>query len=180
MDVPAFVSQLRGPHTVHDEYKDDKTLLNPQDYDAAANMGHMQTMINANLGDVQAKVALRDRFKDGREVHQDYQAAMDWYCKAAEQGHPHAQSNIGLLYDQGYGSVLQDHAKAFEWFLKDAVQGYGDAQVKASQAPRKTTLWRWSGRSRQPRMDTQEPNTTWGTVYEKGQGIPQSDSRSFE
>ncbi|KAF9112730.1 hypothetical protein BGX30_007211, partial [Mortierella sp. GBA39] len=132
MDVPASISHRRGPQTVHGEHKDDssnapaekgqqpeantKNLLNPQDYDAAADMGLMQTMINANYGDAQAQVALGDRYKYGREVHRDHQAAMDWYIKAADQDHPRARFNIGLLYDQGHDGVPQDDIKAFEWF----------------------------------------------------------------
>ncbi|KAG0053081.1 hypothetical protein BGZ90_006312, partial [Linnemannia elongata] len=111
-----------------------KRLNNPQDESAAKDMTLMQTMINANNGDIQAVVALGDRYKDGRELHQNYHAAMDWYCKAAEQGHPRAQFNIGLLYDQGHGGVSQDHSKAFEWFLKSALQGYADSQAKVSLA----------------------------------------------
>ncbi|KAF9311294.1 hypothetical protein BGZ91_006850, partial [Linnemannia elongata] len=54
-----------------------KRLNNPQDESAAKDMTLMQTMINANNGDIQAVVALGDRYKDGRELHQNYHAAMD-------------------------------------------------------------------------------------------------------
>ncbi|KAG0056125.1 hypothetical protein BGZ90_005587 [Linnemannia elongata] len=71
-----------------------------QDEIAARNMTLMQTMINASQGDVQAQVALGDRYLGGRELHQDYDAAFDWYLKAAEQNHPRAQYNIGLLFEE--------------------------------------------------------------------------------
>ncbi|KAF9290291.1 hypothetical protein BGZ88_007391 [Linnemannia elongata] len=71
-----------------------------QDEIAARNMTLMQTMINASQGDVQAQVALGDRYLGGRELHQDYDAAFDWYFKAAEQNHPRAQYNIGLLFEE--------------------------------------------------------------------------------
>ncbi|KAG0065732.1 hypothetical protein BGZ89_007989 [Linnemannia elongata] len=134
-----------------------------QDEVAARNMTLMQTMINASQGDVQAQVALGDRYMGGRELHQDYDAAFDWYLKAAEQNHPRAQYNIGLLFEQydweqddeegdieegdieegdieegdieeGENVFLTNRTKAFEWFLKAAVQGYDDAQAKVSQA----------------------------------------------
>ncbi|KAF9131317.1 hypothetical protein BGX30_013140 [Mortierella sp. GBA39] len=77
-----------------------KRLDDPQDETAAKDMTLMQTMIHAYQGDVHAQVALGDRYKDGREVHQDHHAALDWYLKAAEQHHPRAQYNIGLLYEE--------------------------------------------------------------------------------
>ncbi|KAG9062202.1 hypothetical protein KI688_006534 [Linnemannia hyalina] len=202
MDVPASVSHRRGPQTVHDEHKDDssnapaekghqpkavtKNLLDPQDYDAAADMSLMQTMIKANSGDVQAQVALGDRYNDGREVYQNCDAALDWYLKAAEQHHPRALFNIGLLYDQGHNGVPQDNAKAFEWFLKAALQGYADAQVKVSQAytdgagvPQDNIeAMEWSVKAAENGHEGMQYNM--GAAYEKGQGVPQSDSRSFE
>ncbi|KAK3817127.1 MAG: hypothetical protein JOS17DRAFT_820503 [Linnemannia elongata] len=202
MDVPAFSSHLRGPQAVHDERKDDssnapteqgrqpsavtKNLANPQDYDAAANMGLMQTMINAHHGDIQAQVALEDRYKDGREVHQDYQAAKDWYLKPAEQGHPRAQFNIGLLYRQGHDSDPKNHSKAFKWFLKAAVQGHADAQGMVSQSytngagvPKDNIkAMEWSIKAAE--NGHAEMQHYMGDAYEKGHGVPQSDSKSFE
>ena len=139
-----------------------KRLNDPQDESAAKDMTLMQTMIHASQGDVHAQVALGDRYKDGQEVHQDHLAAFDWYLKAAEQGHPRAQYNIGLLYEEedneegneedneedneeedddedddderGDDVVLQDNTRAFEWFHKSAIQGYADSQAKIAQA----------------------------------------------
>ena len=43
-----------------------------------------------------------------------YTQAAVWYWKAAEQGVPEAQSNLGLLYEEGKG-VPQDYAEAYFW-----------------------------------------------------------------
>ncbi|KAF9290288.1 hypothetical protein BGZ88_007388 [Linnemannia elongata] len=202
MDVPPSAPRLQGPQTADNENKGNsssapteeghqpetatKNLLHPQDCNTVANMCLMQTMINANHGDVQAQVTLGDRYKDGREVHQDYQAAMDWYCKAAEQGHPRAQFNIGLLYDQEHDGVPQDHSKAFEWFLKSALQGYADAQAKVSQAYTNSAgvakdnieAMEWMVKAAENGQAGMQ--FSMGASYEKGHGVPQSDSRSFE
>ncbi|KAF9133416.1 hypothetical protein BG015_003561, partial [Linnemannia schmuckeri] len=81
---------------------------------------------------------------DGKDVPQEYQAAMDWYLKAAEQGHAIAQYSIGDLYYHGHGvprdyaqamacvgvlyddgrGVPRDYIKAAEWYTKAADQGY--------------------------------------------------------
>ncbi|KAG0080600.1 hypothetical protein BGZ90_011867, partial [Linnemannia elongata] len=202
MDVPASECHRRGPQIVLDEHKNDssntaterghqsktatKNMLNPQDYEAAANMGLMKTMACADQGDVQAQVALGDRFKDGRQVERDHQAAMDWYTKAADRGHPRARFNIGLLYEQGQDGVPQDHAKAFEWFLKSAVQGYVDAQAKVSQAYAdgasvpKDNIEAMEWLVRAAENGHAEAQYNMGSAYEKGQGVPQSNTRSFE
>ncbi len=53
--------------------------------------------------------------------------AFELYTKAAEQGHPLAQHNLGCMYDVGDG-IEVDKKKAFEWFMKAAEQGDHKAQ----------------------------------------------------
>ena len=48
---------------------------------------------------------------------------------AAEQGDAKAQSNLGLMYDQGLG-VSQDYAEAVQWFRLAAEQGDARAQCQ--------------------------------------------------
>ncbi|KAK3817144.1 MAG: hypothetical protein JOS17DRAFT_758409, partial [Linnemannia elongata] len=163
-----------------------KRLNDPQDEIAAKDMTLMQTIVNANQGDVHAQVALGDRYKDGREVQQDYHKAMNWYLKAAEQGHCRAQFNIGLLYEEGHYGVPQNRTKAFEWFLKVAVEGFLDAQVKVLQAYTDGSgvsrdnikAMEWSIKAAE--NGHAERQYYMGAAYEKGHGVPQSDSRSFE
>jgi len=49
------------------------------------------------------------------------------YRKAAERGHPMAQSNLGLMYSTGDG-VGRDDAQARHWFGRAAAQGHATAQ----------------------------------------------------
>ncbi|KAG0065731.1 hypothetical protein BGZ89_007988 [Linnemannia elongata] len=162
-----------------------RRLYDPQDESAIKDMTLMHTMINAHNGDIQAVVALGDRYKDGRELHQDYHAALGWYCKAADQGHIRSQYNIGLLYDQGHDTVPRSHTKAFEWFFKAAIQGDVDAQVKVSQAytdgagvpEDHIEAMEWSVKAAENGHARMQCNM--GAAYEKGHGVPQSDSRSF-
>ncbi|KAF9545336.1 hypothetical protein EC957_011090 [Mortierella hygrophila] len=44
---------------------------------------------------------------------------MEWFLKAAKQGHAASQYRIGLLYKYGEG-VPQDYIKALEWYTKAA------------------------------------------------------------
>jgi len=54
--------------------------------------------------------------------------AVKLYRKAAEQGNAEAQSNLGVMYDEGEG-VLQDDAEAVKWFRLSAEQGFPKAQA---------------------------------------------------
>ena len=52
---------------------------------------------------------------------------MGWYRKAAEQGLAEAQTNLGVMYEEGLW-VRQDYAKAVQWYRKAAGQGNAVAQ----------------------------------------------------
>jgi TPR repeat protein len=53
-------------------------------------------------------------YAKGQGVPQDYQAALKWYRRAAEQGNGSAQNNLGLMYERGRG-VRQDFILAHMW-----------------------------------------------------------------
>jgi len=57
----------------------------------------------------------------------DYEAALELWQPCAEQGDAIAQSNLGYLYDNGFG-VAQDYAKAVFWYGLAAEQGDTFAQ----------------------------------------------------
>jgi tetratricopeptide (TPR) repeat protein len=57
----------------------------------------------------------------------DYAEAIRWYRRAADQGNPHAQNNMGWLYEYGRG-VAQDYGEAMRWFRLAAEQGNDSAQ----------------------------------------------------
>ena len=52
---------------------------------------------------------------------------MNLFAKAAEQGLPCAQCNLGECYMKGIG-VKKDLVKAIEWYTKAAEQGDARAQ----------------------------------------------------
>ena len=51
---------------------------------------------------------------DGHGVPQDYGEAIQWYRRAADQGHAGAQVSLGLMYFDGRG-VPQDFVQAHLW-----------------------------------------------------------------
>ncbi len=57
----------------------------------------------------------------------DYQEAVKWYRKAAEQGNASAQNNLGGMYYRGQG-VSQNYPEAVKWYRKAAEQGHASSQ----------------------------------------------------
>ena len=54
--------------------------------------------------------------------------AVEWYRKAAEQGHVEAQWELGGMYEGTYRNVKRDFAETVKWYRKAAEQGQVEAQ----------------------------------------------------
>ena len=52
----------------------------------------------------------------------DYAQAVQWFKKAAAQGHVAAQINLATLYSTGQGVAL-DYVQAYSWFSQAAKAG---------------------------------------------------------
>ena len=61
-------------------------------------------------------------YSKGEGVPQDYKEAASLYRKAAEQGNPDAQANLGIMYGTGQG-VLQDNLLAHMWYNIGSANG---------------------------------------------------------
>ena len=68
------------------------------------------------------------------EMEKDFQAAAAWYRKAAEQGLPQAQNNLGMCYLQGKG-MEKDELQGVMWIFKAARQGFSPAQETLLHIP---------------------------------------------
>jgi len=58
---------------------------------------------------------LGDLYFRGRGVPNGYAEALDWYSKAAAQGHPMAQYRLGVMYAEGWAGGF-DAMRAYKWF----------------------------------------------------------------
>ena len=77
----------------------------------------------AQGGDPDAQFNMGQAYKLGRGVRADMRAAIDWYRKAAAQGHSRAEDNLGLLmFQQG------DRASALPLLQRAANRGEARAQ----------------------------------------------------
>jgi S1-C subfamily serine protease len=69
-------------------------------------------------------------YETGRGVPQNYQNAIGWYRKAAEQGLASAQNSLGDMYYNGRG-VPQDYMRAYMWFNLAASSSNADDKKSA-------------------------------------------------
>ena len=65
-------------------------------------------------------------YHNGDGVSEDHVRAVEWWRKAANQGHAEAQSNLGVMYHKGDG-ISKDSVRAVEWWRKAANQGHARA-----------------------------------------------------
>lgn len=76
----------------------------------------------AELGDVDAQVALAGLYEAGLGVPRDDRRAAHWYRTAAKRGHIIARLNIGDFYSRGRGVGL-DRVQAWYWLDLAAAAG---------------------------------------------------------
>lgn len=74
-----------------------------------------------------------DQYELGRRLEQglgmkaNLKKAIEWYAKAAAQGHAAAQGRMGLAHEDGT-VVQRDMEEALQWYRKAAEQGHADTQ----------------------------------------------------
>ena len=103
----------------------------------SANMGNANSLykkayeratLRSNDGDPSAQFVLGKIFDYGNGgVTQNQEVAVRWYLRAAEQGYPGAQFNLGNCYQLGEG-VKEDKSQAVYWYRQAALQGDADSQ----------------------------------------------------
>ena len=87
-----------------------------------------KAMITANRGDASAQFVVGKIFDYGNGgVKQNQEVAAHWYLRAAEQGYPGAQFNLGNCYQLGEG-VKQNKETAVYWYRQAALSGDADSQ----------------------------------------------------
>ncbi|KAG0282804.1 hypothetical protein BGZ96_012818 [Linnemannia gamsii] len=157
----------------------------PQENASIAAKDFTETLIKASQGDKHAQVDVGDMYRDGQGVIRDYQAAMDWYLKAAEQKNPVGQRRAGSLHNSGLG-VPQSYSTAMEWFLLAAEQGdshalriIGSMYLYGRGVPQdhSKAMNRFRKAANQGNVAAHQ-NIGW--LYERGLGVPQDFGKAME
>lgn len=97
----------------------------------SAQTEYMDNIEDAKRGDSSAQNTIGVCYSKGNGVAQDYEEAVRWFRKAAENGNTLAQFNLGLSYDKGEG-VDKDMSQAVYWYKKSAKSGNARAQFNLS------------------------------------------------
>lgn len=91
----------------------------------------------AEAGDAEAQFLLGNFYSTGFDWPRDYNKALYWYTKSAEQGYVRAQVYLGLVWEKGLGDIKPDRGKAFHWYSKAAEQGNAQALAFMGRAYQK-------------------------------------------
>ncbi|KAG0224390.1 hypothetical protein BGW41_005144 [Actinomortierella wolfii] len=76
----------------------------------------------ANIGEVEAQVALAEIYEEGRVTEQNNAEAFKWYLRAAVQGSTEAQVKVGTYILNGNGTGV-NHGAAIYWTRRAAMKG---------------------------------------------------------
>ena len=98
-------------------------------------------------------------YERGQGVDVNYKKAIEWWEKAAEQGHAQAQFFLGVLCEFGPQGVDQSDSMAIRWFAKAAAQGDEQAQARIDAIFGKRRDHRSSGAAASPAPREQEGQT---------------------
>jgi len=112
------------------EFKKGVTAQRKGDYQKA----HYIFSLLAGQGDRRAQHALGRLYEHGQGVQGSAQTALQWYRRAADQGHPDSEYRLAVAYAYGLGGYPQDNRLAVVWLERATVHGHGKARKMLAQA----------------------------------------------
>src|SRR5271170_7455442 len=90
--------------------------------DTSPDVSHVDNQTKATTGHLREELKLASDYFAGRGVPRDLSQAAYWYRKAADQGDPGAQVEMGYFYLAGIG-VKPDAEQAIRWFQRASASG---------------------------------------------------------
>ncbi len=101
------------------EAENSKYALTPKDK-AAFGKAQLKNAEKAEQGDPKAQNVMGTYYEGGNGAPKDYDRAIYWYSKAAEQGNSNAQYHLGVLYNKARNNPLM----AYMWFEAARMCGF--------------------------------------------------------
>ncbi len=117
--LEAIEGAIEAPQAVQEEFK---SAVGPQ-------RTASQWRALAEAGDMEAQFNLGRLLEDGGDVQGDYDEAVRWYKRAADQGHPGSQWKLSVCYRAGLG-VEPDIEKSVDFLQRSARGGNSEAQLQ--------------------------------------------------
>jgi hypothetical protein len=103
----------------------------PADTGPASDLSRVRAL--AEQGSIRDEIVLAGDYFSGDGVERDPKMAAYWYEKAAGNGSPEAQNQIGYFYQAGIG-VARDSKRAFHWYQLASSGGLSRAKVNLAIA----------------------------------------------
>ena len=142
----------------------------------------------AEAGNVDAQGAIAGMYFEGRGVEQNFDRAREWEQLAAEQGHPIAQNNLGLMYRS-----MNNREEAIKWLTAAAKQNLPYAQsalgdvlsedLKQSEDTQRTSKnyaealkWYKAAAAQNYHMACHR----LGEIYEEGKIVPKDEAEAVK
>jgi hypothetical protein len=88
----------------------------------------------AEAGNPMAQLRLAVSYDKGSGVPRDLHEAVNWYSKAAAQGEPASQAELGSMYEGGVGGVPENWDLAARLYYVSAMQGWANGQFLLGRA----------------------------------------------
>ena len=111
-------------------------------------------------------------YEEGDGLVKDYQEAVRWYQKAAEQGVQLALVSLSQLYATGASGVPQDQVESFKWAILAANRGHQRAKEMLEVYPQILS----SSQVDKARKDAQVWVDKYWEAFEPVMMVPQSSS----
>ena len=96
------------------EFADGYEAASAEEYDKAAKIWHSLAV----KGNPDAQFNLAMMYHSGIAVQMNEKKAVEWYQKAASNGHTQAQEYLAAAYREGWFGLKKDAAKADYWDAK--------------------------------------------------------------
>ena len=150
-------------------------------YRKAAESDHKQALKNLNTmaeqGNTEAQFTLGSMYEKGISVQKNEGEAVNWYRKAADQGHADAQYKIGR-------GVRKDEEEAAKWYRKAAEQGHALAKGILTDFERRKAAKEQRKAVKEQRKAAESGNVDvqyqLAVMYQNGQGVHKSDYEAKE
>ena len=157
------------------------TCVRPTSADEDVDRAFAAARVSAIAGDVVAQFSLGAMLYYGGH---DTAQAIEWFRKAAAQGYPSAEFQMGQLYDFGFG-VAQDDREALAWYRKAADHGNPAGQRAVGDFYRKgraveadaAEAVRWYRRGADG--DDLRAQYQLGQLYFTGTGVPRDYGSAY-
>ena len=164
------------------------TLKEVQPYSATLDSGSDESTKpnkKANSEELSDIYDLGTSYFYGIGVSQNYETSVEYFRKAAEQGHAEAQWSLGLCYFEGTG-VKQNYETAVYWYRKSAEQGFVPAQFYLGNcyysgygiAENHVTAIEWFRKAAV--QDYSDAQFNLGLCYFNGDGVAQNYKTAVE